>query len=222
MRSTVNTINEVDADETKLAEIHKHPLGIILLYIQAGIGMVLSIGLAYFLLPTALDDTDTALFIGNIFAAVSVVLAFLVVLIATFIYRQNSIVLTDRNITQSLQYGLFSRKVSQLNMHNVEDVTTVKNGFLPTFFNYGTLKVETAGEQVNFVFTFCPNPDYYANMILNCRERVLGQMENESHKSAHSEPAHKASTTNTAESSPEQAIKTLGAETVKQASAPEK
>jgi uncharacterized membrane protein YdbT with pleckstrin-like domain len=216
MRSTNNTIEGIDADETKLAEIHKHPIGIILLYLQAGIGMVLAIGLAYFLLPKVLEDNDTAFFIGNVFTAVSVVLAFVVTVIATFIYRQNGIVITDRNITQALQYGLFSRKVSQLNMHNVEDVTTVQNGFFPTFFNYGTLKVETAGEQVNFVFTFCPNPGYFANIILNCREKVLGQM-------AQDEPVSKQPMSSQAQpdTTTADAIKSLGAETVKQASSPE-
>jgi hypothetical protein len=101
-------------------------------------------------------------------------------------------------------------------MHNVEDVTTVQNGFFPTFFNYGTLKVETAGEQVNFVFTFCPNPGYFANIILNCREKVLGQM-------AQDEPVSKQPMSSQAQpdTTTADAIKSLGAETVKQASSPE-
>jgi uncharacterized membrane protein YdbT with pleckstrin-like domain len=221
MQEMNNTIETVDADEVKLAEIRKHPLGIILLYLQAGIGMALAIGLAYFLLPTVLDNTDQALFIGNVFAMVAVVLAAIVVIIATFIYRQNGIVITDRNITQSLQYGLFSRKVSQLNMHNVEDVTAVQDGFMPTFFNYGTLKVETAGEQVNFVFPFCPNPGYYAKIILNCREKVLGQMASDPGTYVSHANENSQSVTATPQQK-DDALKTIGAETVKQAAVPDK
>ncbi|MCA9324244.1 PH domain-containing protein [Candidatus Saccharibacteria bacterium] len=215
MHPRPTTIETVDADEVKLAEVFKHPIGIILLYIQAAVGMVVAIGMAYFLLPIVLEDTDTAFFIGNVFAAVSVVLAFLVILIASFIYRQNRIIITDRNITQILQYGLFNRKVSQLNMHNVEDVTAVQNGVLPTMLNYGTLKVETAGEQVNFVFPFCPEVGKYAKIILDSREKVLGQMNHEDLVARHG--SNTAPAAKTPQKSTVAAIKDLGAETVKQA-----
>jgi hypothetical protein len=40
-------------------------------------------------------------------------------------------------------------------------------------FNYGTLKIETAGEQANFHFNMCPNPNYYAKLILEVREDLI-------------------------------------------------
>lgn len=220
MHPRPTTIETVDADEVKLAEVFKHPIGIILLYIQAAVGMIVAVGMAYFLLPLVMSDTDTAFFIGNIFAAISVVLAFIVILIASFIYRQNRIIITDRNITQILQYGLFNRKVSQLNMFNVEDVTAVQNGVLPTMFNYGTLKVETAGEQVNFIFPFCPDVGKYAKIILDSREKILGQMDQDNLVARHggSSTAQAKTTKKSAVAS----IKDLGAETVKRAASLDK
>ena len=218
MHPIANSIEHVDPDERKLAEIFKHPLGIILLYIQTVIGLTVAIGLAYFLLPVVVTDTDDAFFYGSLFAVVCVVIASLVMVIATFIFRQNRMILTDRNITQILQFGLFNRKVSQLNMNNVEDVTAVQNGVLPTIFNYGTLKIETAGEQVNFHFTFCPNAGYYAKVILDAREKILGQMD------PHTDTQRSIATASEPASSKQQnisndeiSIKDLGAETVRQA-----
>ena len=95
MGTQINTIERTDADERKLAEIFKHPIGIILLYVQAAFGMILAIGLAYFLLPVVLNDTNTAFMIGNIFAFISVTLAFLVIVVATFLYRQNRLIITE-------------------------------------------------------------------------------------------------------------------------------
>ncbi len=214
MHPLTNSMERVDDDEKKLAEIHKHPLGIIFLYIQATIGLIVAVGLAYFLLPVVVTNTDDAFFYGNLFAAVSVTLAFIVILIATFIYRQNRLILTDRNLTQTLQYGLFNRKVSQLNMTNVEDVTAIQNGILSTVFNVGTLKIETAGEQMNFNFSFCPNPGYYAKIILDARECMLGQMEGASQ----SQGAPKTTASVSTNTAPDlSAIKELGAETLKQA-----
>ena len=165
----------VDSDETKLLEVRKHIFGIILVYIQTSFGMILATALSYLLLPSVIEDTDQAFYIGSIFAAVTVLISFVVIIFATVIYRQSRLIVTDRNITQVLQYGLFSRKVSQLNIVNIEDVTSFQSGLIPTMLNYGTIKIETAGEQANFSFTFCPNSNHCAKIILDAREKMLGQ-----------------------------------------------
>lgn len=170
-----STIDHTDEDESKLCEVAKHPFGLFMIYLQAMIGLIIGVGMAYFLLPSVLEDTDSAFAIANIFVGIAIILAILVVVIATIVYRQNRIIVTDRNITQILQYGLFNRKVSQLNLVNVEDVTSIQNGFLATLVGFGDLNIETAGEQVNFHFTLCPRPGYYAKIILNAREKILGQ-----------------------------------------------
>ena len=173
----LDTIDRIDSDETKLCEVAKHPLGIILFYIQAGVGLFVGVGLAYFLIPSVIADTDQAFVLANLFAVTVLVLTIIVVLLASMVYRQNRLIVTDRNITQILQHGLFNRKVSQLNMVNVEDVTSIQRGLFASIFGYGELKIETAGEQANFHFTYCPKAGYYAKVILNAREKLLGQLD---------------------------------------------
>jgi uncharacterized membrane protein YdbT with pleckstrin-like domain len=168
-------IEHIDANEVKLCEIAKHPVGILFVYLQGIIGFVFALGLTYFLLPTVIENTDTAFLYANLFAAVAIVFAVAILLLSTMVYRRNRLIVTDRNITQILQYGLFNRKVSQLNMVNVEDVTSKQRGMFASMFGYGELIIETAGEQSNFHFTYCPNPGYYAKVILNAREELLGQ-----------------------------------------------
>jgi uncharacterized membrane protein YdbT with pleckstrin-like domain len=170
-----STMEHVDVNETKLCEIAKHPFGIMIVYIQAAVGLIFALGLAYFLLPSVVNDVDQAFLYANLFAAVAIVFAVFIVILTALVYRQNRLIVTDRNITQILQYGLFNRKVSQLNMVNVEDVTSVQKGLFSTMFGFGELKIETAGEQSNFHYTYCPNPGYYAKVILNAREEILGQ-----------------------------------------------
>ncbi len=216
MHSRSKIMEQVDPDEVKLAEVSKHPIGIILLYVQASVGMTLAVGLSYFLLPLVVTDTDTAFFYGNIFMAIAVTISFVIALIATHIYRENRLVLTDRNITQVLQYGLFNRKVSQLNVNNVEDVTAQQQGVLATMFNFGTLKVETAGEQVNFNFNYCPNPGFYAKIILDAREKMLGQMAPD-HVAAPQITLNQNNGTVITAKTMNDAVKDLGAETIKRA-----
>ncbi len=173
------SMEHVDGNETKLSEVAKHPFGIVIVYLQAAVGLILALGLAYFLLPSVVEDTDQAFLYANTFAMISILFAVALVLLSSLVYRQNRLIITDRNITQILQYGLFNRKVSQLNMVNVEDVTAHQSGIFPTMFGFGELKIETAGEQANFHFTYCPRPGYYAKIILNAREQLLGQNETE-------------------------------------------
>jgi uncharacterized membrane protein YdbT with pleckstrin-like domain len=179
-RTKDNMMAAVDADEVKLCEVSKHSFGIVSVYAQVSIGIIVAIGLVYFLLPALMENTDDAIFLANVFAAFGVLLAFFIITVSTFVYRQNRLIVTDRNITQVLQVSLFSRKTSQLNLYNVEDVTASENGFLSTILGFGELVIETAGEQANFRYNYCPRPGYYAKIILDAREKLLGQMKKQS------------------------------------------
>ncbi len=178
LKNSQHTIDHVDENETKLCEIAKHPFGIIIVYVQAVFGIIVALGLAYFLLPSVLEDVDQAFLYANLFASLMIVFGITAIILSGLVYRQNRLIVTDRNITQILQYGLFNRKVSQLNMVNVEDVTSAQKGLFSTIFGFGELIIETAGEQSNFHFTYCPRPGYYAKVILNAREQILGQNDN--------------------------------------------
>lgn len=176
------SIDRIDGNETKLCEVAKHPFGIAVVYIQAGVGLSIALGLSYSLLPNVVEE-EQAFWYANVFALLAILFALILVVLLSLIYRQNRLIVTDRNITQILQYGLFNRKVSQLNMVNVEDVTVHQSGIFPTMLGYGELVIETAGEQANFHFTYCPKPGYYAKIILNAREQLLGQ--NDDNSKAH-------------------------------------
>jgi len=175
MNPTNPNIEGVNPGELKLDEVRKHPFGIVVVYLQFGVGIVIALGLLLFLLPGILpqDVLGTYSFIVSLISVAILGLVFLVMLVATYIYRLNRFVITDQHITQVAQHGLFNRKVSELSLANVEDVSAEKRGIFATIFNYGTLKIETAGEQNNFHFTYCPNPDYYGKRILDARQSFI-------------------------------------------------
>jgi uncharacterized membrane protein YdbT with pleckstrin-like domain len=166
-------VDQVDADETKLAEIRRHPFGIIIVYIQAIIGMAVATALSFLLIPSFFDDGDQATTVATLILVIISIFIGLIILVATFVYRQSRIVVTDKNVTQVLQIGLFSRKVSQLDIRDVEDVTAIRDGFFQSVFNFGVLKIETAGEQMNFIFDYCPRPDYFAKLVLEARQLCI-------------------------------------------------
>ncbi|MDQ5885985.1 MAG: hypothetical protein QG628_382 [Patescibacteria group bacterium] len=173
------TVEKVDSDEKLLAVIKRHPFGIIKMYVTVVVGLVFAGLLLAMILPGIIprEENEAIYSVIAILAVTIMGLMAFILFVATIIYFRSKIVLTDKTITQTLQNGLFNRKISQLAVTNIEDVTAQKNGFFPTMFNYGRLMIETAGEQINFHFDYCPNPDHYAKLILDSRQQYIGQFD---------------------------------------------
>lgn len=174
-------IEQITDDEIKVADVRRHPFGLIVLYVEFIAATGLAIGMLAFLLPAAVGANveGANLFIGLLVLLMSI-LALVFLVLATRIYRGNQLIITDQNVTQVQQMGLFNRKVSELTMANIEDVTANTDGVFATLFNFGTITVETAGEQNNFVFKYCPNPNAYAKALQDARSNFIRQ-----HKSSH-------------------------------------
>jgi len=154
--------------------VHRHPIGIIMIYIEALVGVGAVVALLILLSPSVLQNLSGqayTLMMGIIILAIGLVA--MILLLATYIYRQSRLVVSDKSLIQVIQRGLFIRKISRLSMSNVQDVQADHEGFLATIFNFGTLTVETAGEEDNFIFPLCPTPDTYADRVLEARQRYV-------------------------------------------------
>ncbi len=155
--------------------IKRHPFGLIALYIETIIGLVVAFGLVLFVVPQVVQSSNSHQAIQWIWtlAIVAGILASFFLLLATAVYRQNRWIVTDDSITQIVQLGLFRRQTSKLSMANVEDVTSEQTGFIATLLGFGTLKVETAGELSSFHFIYCPHPTTFAKIIIDAHERYI-------------------------------------------------
>jgi membrane protein YdbS with pleckstrin-like domain len=161
----------LNKDEHVVTIVHRSIIGLVLIYLAAFGGVAALLALVVLAFPdlfSELSENSNILLMAAVIFALALI--YIMLFLATYIYRQNILVVTDQNLIQILQRGLFSRRISRLSMSNVEDVTADQRGFLPTIFNFGTLMVQTAGEMENFIFTYCPNPNVYADRILDARE----------------------------------------------------
>lgn len=179
------SIEQINADEIKIFSIKHHKIGIILLFTQVLGGLLIGFILIGILLPDftktiGIDKSTTGLLAGIIMFILSALTAGFLA-IAAYIDRKNELILTNVNITLVNQIGLFNRKVSELTMSSVEDVTVQKSGVLQSILNYGTLVIETAGEQNNFIFKYTYNPDSYAKAIQDSKARYLDRHRTELH-----------------------------------------
>jgi hypothetical protein len=170
---------EFDEDERLVYEIRKHWFGLFLIYF---IGTFITFSLLGTSLAAAAflkDNPSEGVAFGQLRPAVialTIILSLLSLVmtaIAAFLYKSNVILVTSEKIAQVLYVSIFDRKLSQLSIGDLQDVTVRKQGIFAHLLNFGTLVVETAGEQSNFAFAFAPEPYKAAEAMVNAHEENL-------------------------------------------------
>ena len=80
-------------------------------------------------------------------------------------------IVTDQHIVDINQLGLFSRKISELSLSEIQDISATKRGIFESFYDYGDICVQTAGEKPNFNFERVPDPDGLSQRIIEIKDK---------------------------------------------------
>ena len=158
--------------ETNIGEIKRHPIGLVSVYAGA-LFFIIALGvLILFGLPAIGLGGNTAIMqAAGLVGILLALLAIIFLYISVKIYTSNRWIITSDSITQLKQTSLFSTANGQLSMANLENVVVEQKGVMSHMFGYGLLKCETAGEHANYQFPYCPNPNSYAQLIIDAHER---------------------------------------------------
>lgn len=106
----------------------------------------------------------------SIYYLISATVAF----IAWVSFYYDIYIVGEDTIVDITQQGFFGREIAQLSLLRVQDVTSNIKGFLPTFFGFGDILVETAGEQSqNFLLRAVPNPQEVASKIMELHNQIV-------------------------------------------------
>lgn len=171
---------EFDKNEVLLCEVRKHWFGLFVIY---AVGTFIALVLLVTAFGAALLTKDTDLGTGIDISSLQmpiILLCFLTALlvavgtaIGAYLYKSNVILVTSEKLAQLLNVSLFNRKISQLSIGDVQDISVRQKGIFPHLFKYGTIVIETAGEQQNYTFTYTPFPYETAKMIVGAHEENL-------------------------------------------------
>ena len=75
---------------------------------------------------------------------------------------------TEKRIIIVDQKYLFDREISNIRFDKVQDVSVDVNGFLPTFLDFGNIRVQTASEDnTEFVMTVVRHPEEVRRIIFS-------------------------------------------------------
>ena len=120
---------------------------------------------------------------NNVFYLI-IITIYILFLLALFIttwidYYLDVTIVTREHLINIKQNELFSRSVAEQSLLRVQDVSSKKTGFFQTYFNFGTVLVETAGEQPNFKMTNIEDPHVVASTVMRIHEELLQEHEEE-------------------------------------------
>ncbi|MCE7936229.1 PH domain-containing protein [Candidatus Saccharibacteria bacterium CPR2] len=167
---------DLDPNEIVLHDVKRHPIGLLGIYF-AGAFIFLFDLIVLFLMARNQEaiglNLENSSAIIVVIASIFAILTVLATTIAAMIYKVNELIVTNESIILIYQAGLFNRKISQLGLEKIEDVTSQQTGILPHMFNYGTITIETAGEMSNFVFPYAPSPNITAKQIIEANEQFI-------------------------------------------------
>lgn len=169
----LKTLESLSNDEQILCDARKHPFGIIAVYLLCLFGIVSAFFVITIFLPASFGESAQVYSIIAIISLIVGIFLVIAMVVATSVYKQSRLTVTSKNVVQIVQNGVFTREISQISLANVEDVTSIQKGILAQIFGYGVVKIETAGEQVNFVFNYAPQPARIAKIILNAKDDFL-------------------------------------------------
>ncbi len=111
----------------------------------------------------------TAQGLSNLFyfaASIWYLFLWLVVFYLITMYTLNTVIITDRRIIENEQRGFFNRKISELHIYRVQDVSVHVSGFLETVLHFGDIVVQTAASEKQFVFHKIPEPEKVKDAIM--------------------------------------------------------
>lgn len=171
---------EFDENEELVWEIRKHPFGLFMIYFT-GAAITVTIFSLFVLGALVFDSNFLGLGIelGPI-RPIMIGVGFLLTVgalvgtaIGAYLYQANVVLITSEKIAQLLYKTIFDRTISQLSIGDVQDVSVAQKGIFARIFNYGTLVIETAGEQNNYIFTFTPSPYETGKAIVGSHEDNL-------------------------------------------------
>ncbi len=91
-------------------------------------------------------------------------------------YYLDILILTNKHIIDVEQKGLFSRELSAFRLDKIQDVTAEANGMIQTVLSFGTIHIQTAGEDQDFIVRGIPKPFETKHKISKQQDLLMDQL----------------------------------------------
>ena len=158
--------------------LRRHWLVLFFIYFGFGV-LVLSGVFAFYLANEFLDLKESIVNLGEFLLSLYILFLWYFLFKTLTDFYLDTWIVTDHRILEIHQLGLFKRDLSELRLSKIQDVSVKIEGLLPTFFNYGAVTIQTAGEIPEFKFEQIPYPQKVKDRILELYDQFIKQHPND-------------------------------------------
>lgn len=157
------------AYEKIIHSVRRHPITFIPYIVVFILVLLVPVGV-YWLINTMFPT----LFAGEIIYSLTIMFAAIYfVAVGLFFYSYfvtfylDLVIITNDRLIDIEQPSLFARTISEVDLYQIQDVTSEIDGIFPSIFNYGDLIIQTAGTVPRFTAYNVPDPHGLRKLILD-------------------------------------------------------
>jgi len=162
-----------DPEEKVLLMLRQHPITQVTAIIFFALGMIL---------PSFIDPGSLLGFLPISLQVATTIVWYVAIMIygvesfLSWYYNVN--IITDERVIDIDFHSLMFRNITSAQLGKVEDVTSTAYGLLGTVFDYGDVRIQTAGAEVDIIFNLVPKPTTVAKLLNELlQEEELEQLE---------------------------------------------
>ncbi|MDO5480977.1 MAG: PH domain-containing protein [Candidatus Saccharibacteria bacterium] len=176
---------KLEDSEYVVLDVRRSPLGLVAIWGLAALIVVLlgiSFSMARFsdalnVLGFQAQALNYILLIIMILLAIAILSA----LIATKVYKENRLIVTNRRLFHHNSISLFAKSLNVIDLTSIEDVSFRQSGIIDQIFKIGTIRLSTVGDETTYTFKYVDTPTDELDTITH-----LVHQEKEREKEVHS------------------------------------
>ena len=157
---------KLEQDEKIELLIRRSPLGYFVIWSGVIVSMLL-LALAIVLIPNFAAGLDGGMLFEFNQSAVAylylIAMVFLLLVgaggaIATFVYKNNFLYVTNKRLIHVSTTSLFSSSTNVIDLKSIEDASFSQAGILQHIFRLGTIRMSTVGDETTYTFRYVDTP----------------------------------------------------------------
>lgn len=163
---------DLSSDEKVVVKVHRHKL--VLIFKSFFLILFVLLPPVFFWFGGqigTIKGNELALFL-SVYSAI-LLIGWIIFFIIWTDYYLDVLIVTDKRIIDIEQKGFFKREVSTVRLESIEDITINVSGVLATFLDYGTLKLQTAAENREFIIHDVPHPNQIKSTIFELQNKQI-------------------------------------------------
>lgn len=174
LKSTSYTFEGKKAEENVVLFLHRHWFTL-----AKKVSLLTIMGLVPILLLVLLGQVILAYKLIPLFTflwSAYIMILWYYLFYALTMYTLDYWIVTNERVVNNVQQGFFNRKISELSIHMVQDISVKLVGLVPTTLNFGSVEVQTAAQEGHFLLEEVPEPQHVKDVIMNIIEKTEDEL----------------------------------------------